>query len=196
NFCRADDRFREEGNEKFDKYVTAELLAGVVYGANIVVTNPSSAPQKLTVLLQIPRGALSVSGSKATDSQRLRIEPYTTKTLEYFFYFPAPAAQPQPHYPVHVARDEQVVGSAKPFVFNVVKQLSEVDKVSWDYLSQYGSDADVFTFLEQNNVARLNLERIAWRARKSVDFFRKLITVLEKRHVFSEPIYRYAVQHN
>jgi hypothetical protein len=196
NFFRADDRFREEGNEKFDKYVTAEFLAGVVYGANIVVTNPTSAPQKLTVLLQIPRGALPVSGSKATDSQRLRIEPYTTKTLEYFFYFPAPAAQPLPHYPVHVSRDEQIVGSAKPFVFQVVKQLSQVDKASWDYVSQYGTDQDVFTFLDQNNIERLNVERVAWRVRKSVDFFRKLIAVLEKRHVFSEPIYRYAVLHN
>ncbi len=196
NFFRADDRYREEGNEKFDKYVTAEFLAGVTYGANIVVTNPTSAPQKLTVLLQIPRGALPVSGSKATDSQRLRIEPYTTKTLEYFFYFPAPAAQPLPHYPVHVSRDEQVVGSAKPFTFKVVKQLSQVDKASWDYISQYGTDQDVFTFLDQANIERLDLERVAWRARKSVDFFRKLIAVLGKRHVFSEPIYRYAVLHN
>src|SRR5204863_1596429 len=35
-----------------------------------------------------------------------------------------------------------------------------------------------------------------WRARKSTDFFRKLIGELEKRHVYSEPIYRYAVLHN
>jgi hypothetical protein len=199
NFFRADDRFREEGNEKFDKYVTAEFLSGVVYGANVVVTNPTSAPQKLTALLQIPRGALPVNGSKATDSRRLRVEPYTTQTLEYFFYFPAPnAAQEErfPHYPVQVARDEQIVGGAKPFAFKVVKQLSEVDKASWEYLSQYGSDADVFAFLDSANLARLDLEKIAWRARKSADFFRRLIGVLEKRHVFSEPIYRYAVQHN
>ncbi len=196
NFFRADDRYRQEGNEKFDKYVSDEFLSGVVYGANVVVTNPTSAPQKLTVLLQIPRGALPVNGSKTTDSPRLRLEPYTTKTLEYFFYFPAPAAQPLAHYPVHVARDEQIVGSAKPFVFKVVKQLSEVDKASWDYVSQYGSEQEVFTFLDQNNAERLNIERVAWRARRSADFFRKLIGMLEKRHVFSEPIYRYAVIHN
>ena len=196
NFFRADDRFREEGNEKFDKYVTAEFLSGVVYGANIVITNPTSAPQKLSALLQIPRGALPVKGSKATDSRRLRVEPYTTQTLEYFFYFPAPAAEPLPHYPVQVARDEQIVGGAKAFAFKVVKQLSEVDKTSWDYISQYGADAEVFTFLEQANIARLDLEKIAWRARKSADFFRKLIGVLETRHIYREQIYRYAVLHN
>ncbi len=199
NFFRADDRYREEGNEKFDKYVTTEFLSGVVYGANIVITNPTSAPQKLTALLQIPRGALPVSGSKATDSRRLRVEPYTTQTLEYYFYFPAPNPANEDrfaHYPVEVARDEQIVGGAKPFTFKVVKQLTEVDKTSWEYLSQYGTDADVFAFLEKANLARLNLEKIAWRARKSADFFRKLIGVLEARHIYSEPIYRYGLLHN
>jgi hypothetical protein len=199
NFFRVEDRFREEGNEKFDKYVTKEFLSGVVYGANIVITNPTTAPQKLSALLQIPRGALPVNGSKATDSRRLRVEPYTTQTLEYFFYFPAPNAAQEaafPHYPVQVARDEQIVGGAKPFVFKVVKQLTEVDKTSWDYISQYSTEAEVFTFLDKANLARLDLEKIAWRARKSADFFRKLTSVLEKRHIYSEPIYRYAVLHN
>ncbi|MEP6670826.1 MAG: hypothetical protein ABJF10_16835 [Chthoniobacter sp.] len=196
SFFRADDRYREEGNEKFDKYVTDEFLAGVVYGANVVVTNPTSARQKVSVLLQIPRGALPVNGSKATDSRRLALEPYSTQTQEYYFYFPAPAAQPLPHYPVHVAREEQIVGEAKPFTFKVVPQLTQVDKTSWDYVSQYAKDAEVFAFLDQANIERLDLERIAWRARKSADFFRKLVAEMEKRHVYSEPIYRYALRHN
>ncbi|HSI12728.1 MAG TPA: hypothetical protein VK961_11830, partial [Chthoniobacter sp.] len=196
NFFRADDRYREEGNEKFDKYVTEEFLAGVVYGANVVVTNPISARQKLSVLLQIPRGALPVSGSKATDSRRLQLEPYSTQKLEYFFYFPMAFAQPMPHYPVHVAREEQIVGDAKPFTFKVVQRLSQIDKTSWDYISQYGTEADVFAFLDKANIARLDLERVAWRVRKSPEFFQKLVSVMEQRHVYSEPIYRYAILHN
>ncbi len=62
-----------------------------------------------------------------------------------------------------------------------------MDKASWDYVSQYGTDAEVFAFLEQNNLERLNLERIAWRCRKSVDFFRKLIAVLAQRHHYGRP---------
>ncbi|MEA3208202.1 MAG: hypothetical protein QOE70_1259 [Chthoniobacter sp.] len=196
NFYRHGDRYREEGNEKFDKYVTTEFLSGVVYGANVVVTNPGSSPQKIEVLLQIPRGALPVLGSKATDSRRLRLEPYTTQTFEYYFYFPAPSAQPFLHYPVHVSRNERVVGAAKPFTFKVVKQLSEIDKTSWDYLSQDGTDDEVFAFLEQHNAARLNFEKVAWRARQSAEFFRKITALLAKLHLWSEPIYRYAIQHN
>src|SRR5205814_6952549 len=106
NFYRHGDRYRTEGNEKFDKYVTDEFLAGAVYGANIVVTNPTSSPQKLELLLQIPQGALPVLGSKATDSRRLQIEPYSTQMFAYSFYFPEAAEKPFPHYPVHVAKNE------------------------------------------------------------------------------------------
>lgn len=199
NFFRHGDRHRIEGNEKFDKYVTEEFLAGIVYGGNVVVTNPTSTPQKLEVLLQVPRGALPVLGSKATDSKRPRLEPYSTQTFEYFFYFPvatAPNAEPFPHFPVHVARNEQMAGSGKPLSFKVVNQLSKIDTGSWDYVSQYGSEAEVFAFLEQANLGRITLEQVAWRARKSVDFFRKLIALLEKRHVYDEVIYRYAIVHN
>jgi hypothetical protein len=198
NFYRHGDRYRMEGNEKFDKYVTDEFLAGATYGANVVVTNPTSSPQKLELLLQIPQGALPVLKSRATASPQLRLEPYTTQTFEYFFYFPA-ATKPGAtfaHYPVQVSRSEQIVGAAKAFTFKVVPRLTQFDKASWDYVSQYGTEAEVFAFLEQNNIARLNLERVAWRARQSVDFFRKLIALLEKRHTWSEPLYRYAVVHN
>ena len=56
HFFRADDRYRHENNEQFDKYVTEEFLPHVVYGAQVVLTNPSGNRQKLQVLLQIPRG--------------------------------------------------------------------------------------------------------------------------------------------
>jgi hypothetical protein len=196
NFFRADDRYREEGNEKFDKYVTDEFLSGVVYGANIVVTNPRSSPQKLELLLQIPQGALPANGSKATDSRRMRLDAFSTQTLEYFFYFPAPAGKPFAHYPVHVSRNEHAAGAGRTLSFKVVKQLSEIDKTSWDYVSQYGTDAEVFSFLEKNNLERLDLEDLAWRARKSAAFFRKIIALLAQHHVWSEPIYRYAVLHD
>ncbi|MEQ1860487.1 MAG: hypothetical protein ABMA13_11180 [Chthoniobacteraceae bacterium] len=196
NFYRHGDRYRQEGNEKFDKYVTDEFLAGAVYGANVVVTNPSSSPQKLELLLQIPRGALPVLGAKATESRRIRLEPFTTQSFEYAFYFPAPEATGAkfPHYPVHVASDERIVGAAKAFSFPVVARLTQVDKASWDFVSQNGSEANVFTYLDQNNVERIDLTRIAWRCRQSADFFRRLVALLGARHRFDATIYSYAVE--
>ncbi len=198
SFFRNGDRYRQQGNEKFEKYVTEEFLTGTVYGANVVVTNPTSSPVKAEVLLQIPQGALPTRGSKATDSLRLRLEPYTTKTFEYYFYFPAVAKDGAkfPHYPVNVAVAGSSAAAAKAFAFNVVAKLTQFDKASWDYVSQYGTDAEVFEFLAQNNVESLNLDRVAWRCRQSVDFFRRLVGVMQQRHFWNDAIYSYAVVHN
>ena len=196
SFFRQNDRYRNEGNERFDKPVTEEFLAGVVYGANVVVTNPTSAPQKIELLVQIPQGALPVLGSKATESKHLRLEPYTTQRLEYYFYFPEPGAQDFAHYQAHVSQNDKALGGAKPMAFKVVRQLSKVDTASWEYVSQYGTEAEVFAYLEKNNLGRIDLARVAWRARQSVDFFRKLVGVIEQRHVYDDVIYSYAVYHN
>ncbi len=199
SFFRQGDRYREVGNEKFEKYVTEEFLVGAVYGANVVVTNPTSAPVKAEVLLQVPQGALPVLGSKASDSRRLRLEPYTTQKLEYYFYFPATpekAGAKFAHYPVNIAVAGRSAAAAKPFAFNVVSRLTQVDKASWDYVSQYASDGEVFAFLEQNNLERLDLTRIAWRCRQSADVFRKLVAFMQAHHVWNETIYSYAVVHN
>ncbi len=198
SFFRHGDRYRQEGNEKFEKYVTEEFLTGAVYGANVVVTNPTSAPVKAEVLLQIPQGALPVLGSKATSSRYVRLEPYTTKTFEYSFYFPATTAKAGTkfeHFPVNVAVANTAAAAAKPFEFNVVAKLTQFDKASWDYISQYGTEADVFTFLEQNNLASLPFPRVAWRCRDAA-FFKKLTAFLGAHHIWDETIYSYALMHN
>ncbi len=198
SFFRQSDRYRIEGNEKFEKYVTTEFLTGATYGANIVVTNPTSSPVKAVVLLQIPQGALPVLGSKATDSRQIRLEPYTTQTFEYHFYFPlvpAKAGLKFAHFPVNVTTGTSTAG-AKPFEFNVVSKLTEVDKASWDYVSQYGTESDVFTFLDQNNLEAFDLSRVAWRCRQSLNFYQKLIAFMRSHHVRNDAISSYALLHN
>ncbi|OYW77116.1 MAG: hypothetical protein B7Z37_05580 [Verrucomicrobia bacterium 12-59-8] len=198
SFFRQSDRYRMKGNERFEKYVTTEFLTGATYGANIVVTNPTSSPVKAVVLLQIPQGALPVLESKATDSRQIRLEPYTTQTFEYHFYFPLVPAKPGlkfAHFPVNVTTGTSTAG-AKPFEFNVVSKLTEVDKASWDYVSHYGSESEVFTFLEQTNLAALDLTRVAWRCRQSVDFYQKLIAFMRTHHLDDGTIASYALLHN
>ena len=96
-----------------------------MYGANVVVTNPTSSPAKAEVLLQIPQGALPVLGSKATQSRYVRLEPYTTKTFEYYFYFPVVSAKAErsPHFPVRGGGEHGGRRAAKPFEFNVVSKV-------------------------------------------------------------------------
>ena len=198
SYFRHDARYRVEGNEKFDQFVTDEFLSGVVYGAHVVVGNPGSSPIKVDLLTQIPRGALPVLGGKVTQSRYVRLAPYVTQQFEYHFYFPEPAtnATSFPHFPAHASVAGKSAASARGLDFRVVRQLSRVDTASWEYISQQGTEAEVFTYLEQHNLARLDLEQVAWRSRNGVDFFRRMIAFLAQHHVWSEPHYRYAVVHN
>ncbi len=192
NFFRRDDRYHFDGNQRLDKYVTDEFLIHTVYGCQIVVTNPTSSPRKLDVLLQIPVGAMPVLSGRQTRSVQLDLQPYQTQSVEYFFYFPAPGEFP--HYAVQVAEDEELLAYAEPVLLNVVRQLSNIDRGSWQYISQYGSDDDVIKFLDANNINRYQLEKIAWRM-KDAAFFQKVTGLLAKRHIYNDTLWSYSVMH-
>ncbi len=200
NFYRYGDRYRHEGGQRIDKYVT-EFLPGVVYGCHVVITNPTSAPRRLEVLLQIPRGAMPVGGGKATRTTHVNLEPYRTHTLDYYFYFPATGNYE--HFPVHVAHNETPIASAKPATLKVVKELSQKDTTSWAYISQFGSEKDVLEYLGSANLHRIDLTKIAWRCNRTTsdsprpaEFLEKVITILKRRHVYNHVLWSYGLKHH
>ena len=193
NFFRHGDRFRQVGGEQVDKFVADEFLVDTVYGCQIVVTNPSSSKKKVDVLVQIPTGAIAVLAGRATRSVHLDLDPYHTKSLEYHFYFPSVGKFS--HYGVQVATPGEVLAFAAPTTCKVVKQLTNIDKQSWDYVSQQGSDDEVLDFLKQQNILRINLDRMAWRM-QDAKFFGKVIALLSARHVYNGTLWSYGVKHN
>ena len=88
NFFRADDRYRMVSGVRQDKFVTDEFLTHVVYGCQVVLTNPTSTPRRVQLLAQIPYAALPTNGSKSTSTVDLDLGPFQTQTHEFFFYFP------------------------------------------------------------------------------------------------------------
>ena len=192
NFYRNGDRFRDENGEKYDKFVTDEFVIHTVYGCQVVVTNPTSARQKLNVLLQLPLGAIPVLNGQFTRSVPLDLEPYRTSTIDYAFYFPKAGKYPQ--FPAHVARNEQFVIAASIATFNVVEKPTKTDVTSWDYVSQHGTDGEVLAFMARENVLALNLEKIAFRM-KDRGFFEATIRLLDERHVYHPTLWSYGIMH-
>lgn len=192
-FFRADDRYRFENNERFDKPVTDEFLTHVVYGAQVVLTNPGGDRQKLQLLLQIPMGALPVNGGFRTRGFPVILEPYTTRTFEYHFYFPGTGVYP--HYPATVARQDEVAAAAAPASFRVVEKLSQVDKTAWAWISQNGTEDETIAYLDVANLHRLDLGEIAWRM-KDAAFFRRALALLDARHVYQDTLWSYGILHN
>jgi hypothetical protein len=193
NYFRHGDRHRQENGEQVDKYVTDEFVIHTVYGCQVVVTNPTSTRQKLTLLLQVPQGAIPVANGQPTKSVHVDLQPYHTQTLDYFFYFPT--AGQYPHFPVHVAKNGELIAFAAASTLNVVDKPTKIDTESWDYVSQYASAEDCLKFLETHNVHGLNLEKMAWRMQDS-RFFEAAIKLLTERHAFQATLWSYGIKHN
>lgn len=193
NFYRQDDRYRQVGNRKLDKFLTDEFVVNVVYGCQVAVTNPTSSPQTLSLILQIPQGAVPVNNTKYTHRQAIDLKPFTTLTHNYHFYFPT--ADDLPHYPVQVTSEEKVLAFADPFTFHVVDKPSTIDTESWDHVSQFAANEKVLEFLTTQNVNLIDLGRIAWRM-KDQAFFERVTQALDQRHAFHDTLWSYAVLHN
>jgi len=193
NFYRLGDRFRFEQNEQLDKYVTEEFVVHTVYGCQVVLTNPTSSPQKLDLLLQIPRGAVPVKNGFYTRGAPMHLGAYSTATFEYHFYFPAPGRFVQ--FPVHVAKNEKVIALAKPFVFNVVAEPTRIDTTAWDHVSQNGTGAEVLDYLGSHNPQRVELAKIAWRMREA-RFFDLATGKLAEMHLYDDTLWSYGIFHD
>jgi hypothetical protein len=193
HFYRKDDRYRHENNERYDKYVKDEFLRHVVYGCQVILTNPSSNPQKLNVLLQIPQGAIPVDNGFFTRGQLVDLPAYGTQTIEYTFYFPGVGVYE--HFPAHVAKDEALIAFTEAFRFKVVEKLSKVDKTNWAWISQNGTAKQVLAFLRENNVERLPLAEIAWRMKEKA-FFTQAIQLLDQRHKYDNTLWSYGLLHD
>jgi hypothetical protein len=157
-----------------------------------VVTNPTSAHEKLDVLIQIPRGAIPVSEGLATRTIHADVQPYGTWSMEHAFYFPA--AGRFSHFPAHVTRAGKLLAWANPAVLTVAGEPSTLDPTSWVHLSQHGTLDEVLTFLERENLGRIDIERIAFRMRDRAAFERTT-SVLAARLMYHDVLWAYALLH-
>ena len=192
NFFRLDERYQYENGEQREKFVTDEFLTSVAYGAQVVVSNPTGQRRVIDVLLQIPAGALPVQRGFWTRSVPVALSPYETKSIEYSFYFPA--AGDFAHYPAHAASRGRLVAAATGQNMRVVTTPSQVDTRSWEHVSQQGIGAEVLAYLDNNNVQRLDLDKIAWRMRDR-EFYLAATAQLRSRHVYSSTIWSYSLLH-
>lgn len=193
DFYPADARHRTVEGEQVDNFVTEEFLPGQAYAGDVVITNPGSLPLEVEVLLQVPQGALPLRGAKQTHSYPMRIEPYATARPSFAFYFSTTGDFT--HHPVEIAYRGQIIARAEPFTFHVVKELTRIDRNSWDQISQNGTMEEVLEFLRTRNLHGVDLSRIAFRMHGKEDFARTL-EALRERQRFDATLWSYSVQHD
>lgn len=193
NFYQKNDRYRFQDGMRYDKFVTDQFFPHTLYGSQVVVTNPSSTPRAVEILIQIPEGSIACSGSQTTRTILFDLAAFSTKTFDYSFYFPA--AGNFKHYPAHVSANAKALAIADGTVFNVVDEQPEMDQTSWSFVSQNGSDDQVIDFLNRENIRRLDLSKIAFRM-KDKAFFNRAIQTLRNRFSYHSVLWSYGIKHN
>ncbi len=191
SYVRTDDRTEWESGEQRDKYVDA-FAPGVVYTCLVVLANPSSSRQRVSALVQIPRGSIAVGGAKQTQTIDVLLAPYGTHGHEYSFYFPQPGAWS--HFPVHASRGEVIVAAAPPQTLAVATGGNAADPTAWSHVSQRGSLADVVTYLATKNLAAIELAQVAWRL-KDRAAYDAILGALEARRIYDGTLWGYSLLH-
>lgn len=193
NFYQQNDRYRYEEGVRYDNFISKGFIPHALYGSQVVLSNTTSTPQTVELLIQIPQGSIACNGSQATRTIKYDLAGFSTKTFEYSFYFPA--AGDFTHYPAHVSAAGKALAVADGIDFKVVDEQASVDESSWDYVSQNGDDDQVIEFINRENVQRLNLNKIAFRMTDK-DFYDRAIATLRKRFVYNPILWSYAIKHS
>lgn len=175
-----------------DRVLDVELLSGQVHVWQVVVTNPTADATSVELLLQVPAGAMPLASTRATRGVELELPAFGTAQIETRFYFPR--SGDFAHTPVRVAVDGSVVAQTEPRRRHVVDTPSEVDETSWEHVSQNGSEAQLWAWLDTANLRDVTWERMAWRMGDAA-FFRRATDWLRERRVFDAALWSYGLLH-
>jgi len=193
NYLCLHDRYDYNDDMTKEKHISGDMLTHTVYLCQVVITNPTSQPERLQLLMQIPHSSIPVNNGFYTKTRHIDVAPYATETVEYCFYFAETGSFD--HYPAQIHKDGQYLCSAREIRLNVVATLDEIDADSWQYISQHAATDDVIDFLDNHNLHRLNLDLILWRM-KDRDAFDSVLSFLEARCHYHDGLWSYAIHHN
>jgi len=195
-FYDPDDRYTTAENDPtltIEKVVD-EYLINKIYGCQVVITNCSVANQEFQVLCEIPEGSLPVK-SEYTRSHPIFLNSYTTKSIDYYFYFPAEGNFKV--YPANVSRQGIVLANANDSFFKVVKDKTTSKIESLQDVLIRGSHDDILNFVNTKNIwdtKVFNPSSIYWLLNDK-QFYQKLVKTLRARKYFDYTIWSFSMMH-
>lgn len=184
--------------EKMERYMPAnEFLPLQPYTCKVIVTNMNARPKNVMLLYQIPEGAYPLSDSSTMRAENLHIQPYSTATFSYSFYFPS--VGDFKHYPVQLFDNitSELLAFARSVFqpLHVTHTLTTVDKTSWRDIAFFGTEEDVWNYLRSHALNEVDWNVLRWRLREK-NFYLHLIDLLRKRGYYNASLWAYAVEYN
>mmetsp|Transcript_36670 Transcript_36670/g.50458 ORF Transcript_36670/g.50458 Transcript_36670/m.50458 type:complete len:789 (+) Transcript_36670:321-2687(+) len=187
--CDPADLHNERGEEKYLPQ-DHEFVPSHPYMCKVIMTNVSSVRKNLKLLTQIPTGSLALETQKQINGGFYDVEPYSTQTFTYYFYFPANGDFVQ--YPAHVSLTSTPVGWADVRTYRVVVR-PERTKTSWKNIARFGTNDEVIDHLQQRMRGK-EVSYIYFRL-KEKGFYEQLLDLYRSKMLFDPVLWGYSLLH-
>jgi len=181
------------GSEPLERPVASDaMVQGIHYQSRIVVTNPTNVERRVQVLAQIPQGSIAISGGKTSRNWPVVLGPYSSQQLAFDFYFPE--AGKFEFYGAQISDENGFISSVASRKADVLSEPKNIDTTTWEYVSDWGTDEDVLTFLKSANLRKIDLSRIAFRMQDKL-FYERTLELLSNAGVYHETLWSYSLKH-
>ncbi len=180
------------GNKKKPIEEPTEFLVGVAYQGQTVISNPTAERRIVDVFWQLPAGSIPLGGSQATDSQTITLEPFAVQAIQYQFYFPMSGKFV--HYPATVAVEGKLIARGTEKQFDVVDELSEDDRVTWEKIARTGTPQQITEFLADANLRELDWMLVAHRMQDQ-EVYKVIIKTLDDANMAINDLWAYSLKH-
>ncbi|EAS03079.2 hypothetical protein TTHERM_00444610 (macronuclear) [Tetrahymena thermophila SB210] len=198
-FFDPNDKYEIQGEEKFEKDAQ-EFIINYIYGCQVIVTNCTGGQQEIQVLTEVPEGSVPVHTIEYTKSYTQKLDSYSTKIFEFYFYFPAIGNYSI--YPANVSKNGQVLCVAKDSQFQVNKELAQIKLNTLDQVLSQGTKEDILKFLKEKDWQDTNKQSNFNSTFMSIvsmctdkEFFIKLLQILRQKNFFHFDIWKYSLLH-
>lgn len=188
-------RFFEANNRNSEKKIK-EFLVSQVYGCETIITNVSAKTQEFQILWQIPEGSLPLQNTNYQKSENKSLNPYSTSTFQYYFYFPRAGNYIQ--FPSNITIGDKVVAVANECRFEVVEERKELSNETFRDIILSGNNQAIIDFLLTANLYKgekgFCFQDIYWML-KDKKFFIQVTDALRSRRIYEENIWKYGFYH-
>ena len=188
-------RFFELNNKQSEKKIK-EFLTNQVYGCEVITTNVSQRSQKYQILWQIPEGSLPLQKTNYQKSENKELNPYTTSTFDFYFYFPEPGVFRQ--FPSNITINGKVVAKANECTLKVVKEIEEVSFETFRDILASGDKATILKFVKEANLIAgdkgFNFSDMYW-LMQDKEMFKQVTDILRSRRIYDGLLWNYAITH-
>ena len=172
-----------------------EYKKGKIYGSRVVVTNSTVSGQKVSVITEVPQGAIPVNRADSLRALPQIIDSFCSKIIEFQFYFPRDGEFGI--YPSTVAKGDKILATAKSgVVFQVGKKVPNTAMESISDILSGGKIEDILGFLRSKNILDSNVfqfESIGWLL-SNEKVWRDVLAVYRERGIFDNRLWSFGLK--